>query len=261
MSLPWAALLKRLSIRLQPHGPSHLIRSQWKPVAPCHHSYSTGPGCNCDSHRSTALDTLRKPFRCKREDIMWLMYNSVSHGWHCTWLERRDSARERDTWKSRVLFTFFIGYIQSWKPHPRFYQSNWQPIHLNYTWMRMRTITALQKLESLTLLRVCLSPSFTRSVSLPLPYHLSSFLFHLPLLVFTCQWLLRKCLSRFFFSLSFFVCYLHVSGFPYLMVEMKVICFVTVRPFYQLLLSSILVSEYWWQWNQGAVKKFCKLSR
>lgn len=212
MSLPWAALLKRLSIRLQPHGPSHLIRSQWKPVAPCHHSYSTGPGCNCDSHRSTALDTLRKPFRCKREDIMWLMYNSVSHGWHCTWLERRD--RERDTWKSRVLFTFFIGYIQSWKPHPRFYQSNWQPIHLNYTWMRMRTITALQKLESLTLLRVCLSPSFTRSVSLPLPYHLSSFLFHLPLLVFTCQWLLRKCLSRFFFSL-FFLSAIYMSvAFP-----------------------------------------------
>lgn len=200
MSLPWAALLKRLSIRLQPHGPSHLIRSQWKPVAPCHHSYSTGPGCNCDSHRSTALDTLRKPFRCKREDIMWLMYNSVSHGWHCTWLERRD--RERDTWKSRVLFTFFIGYIQSWKPHPRFYQSNWQPIHLNYTWMRMRTITALQKLESLTLLRVCLSPSFTRSVSLPLPYHLSSFLFHL------CWYLHVNdfCVSAFLvsFSLSFF---------------------------------------------------------
>lgn len=113
-----------------------------------------------------------------------------------------------------VLFTFFIGYIQSWKPHPRFYRSNWQPIHLNYTWMRMRTITALQKLESLTLLRVCLSPSFTRSVSLPLPYHLSSFLFHLPLLVFTCQWLLRKCLSRFFFSL-FFLSAIYMSvAFP-----------------------------------------------
>lgn len=42
-------------------------------------------------------------------------------------------------------------------------------------------------------------------------------------------------------------------------VAMKVICSVTVRPFYQLLFSSILVSEYWWQWNQGAVKTFCKL--
>lgn len=147
-----------------------------------------------------------------KERILCDSCTTVSHGWHCTWLERRD--RERDTWKSRVLFTFFIGYIQSWKPHPRFYQSNWQPIHLNYTWMRMRTITALQKLESLTLLRVCLSPSFTRSVSLPLPYHLSSFLFHLPLLVFTCQWLLRKCLSRFFFSL-FFLSAIYMSvAFP-----------------------------------------------
>ena len=43
-------------------------------------------------------------------------------------------------------------------------------------------------------------------------------------------------------------------------VEMKVICYLTVGPFYQLLLSSILVSEYWWQWNHGAVKTFLQSS-
>lgn len=113
MSLPWAALLKRLSIRLQPHGPSHLIRSQWKPVAPCHHSYSIGPRCNGDSYWSTELDTLRKPFRCK-ERILCDSCTTLFHmggaalGW-----------RGEIVWgrgilvKSRVLFPFFVRYIQN----------------------------------------------------------------------------------------------------------------------------------------------------
>lgn len=113
MSLPWAALLKRLSIRLQSHGPSHLIRSQWKPVAPCHHSYSTGTRCNRDSHWSTELDTLRKPFRCK-ERILCDSCTTLSHmggaalGWRGEIVWGRGVLT-----KSRMLFSFFVGYVRS----------------------------------------------------------------------------------------------------------------------------------------------------
>lgn len=199
----------------------------------------------------------------QREDIMWLMYNSVSHGWHCTWLERKDSARERDTWKSRVLFPFFIGYIQNWKPHPRFYQSNCRPIHLNYTWMRTRAITALQnskarrRFECVPLFSLALF--FLSLIIFPLP--LSSFIFlcwYLHVNDFCVSAFLSLSRARFFFLSAIYMSVALTAW--WCCVEMKVICFVTVRPFYQLLLSSILVSEYWWQWNQGAVKKFCKLS-
>lgn len=211
MSLPWAALLKRLSIRLQPHGPSHLIRSQWKPVAPCHHSYGTGKRrCNGeDSHWSRELDTLRKPFRCK-ERILCDSCTTPSHmggaalGWRGEIVRRqREREREGDTHKERRrYFHSSWVYIQNpQKPHPRFYQSNCPPIYLNYTWMRMKTITALQNSKAFCLL-VSLSLSF---ISLHWYLHVND-----------------VCVSA-FLSLSlclFFLwsSYLHVSGFRFLMV-------------------------------------------
>lgn len=140
MSLPWAVLLKRLSIRLQPHGPSHLIRSQWKPVGPCHHSYCMGPGCNRRHPLEHGAWHAEEAISLQREDIMWLMYNSVSHVGRRTWQERGDNVRQGDTRKGIIYGVF----IKNWKPHPRFYQSNCPPFHSNNTWMWMRTIIALQ---------------------------------------------------------------------------------------------------------------------
>lgn len=241
MSLPWAALLKRLSIRLQPHGPSHLIRSQWKPVAPCHHSYSIGPEMQQRQPMEHGAWRAEEAISVQREDIMWLMYNSVSHGWRCTWLERRDSARRGALFiliKSRVLFPFFAGYFQKPKASSKILSIKLPTysfkLHLNENEHHYSTSKN--------------STAFCRSLSLP-PLHL-------PPLVFTCQWLLCKCLSLFLSPIYMSVAF----AAWWRRVKMKVICSVTVRPFYQLLLSSILVSEYWWQWNQGAVKKFCKPS-
>lgn len=143
----------------------------------------------------------------QREDIMWLMYNSVSHGWRCTWLERRDSVRERDTHKEQSVISILHALHSEWKPHSRFYQSNCPPIHLNYTWMRIRTITALQNSKGFCHFdsaSISLSVFTSSSASL-------SFISHLPQLVFTCQWLLCKYHPP-------PISYLHVSGFCCLMV-------------------------------------------
>lgn len=98
------------------------------------------------------------------------------------------------------------------------------------------------KLKSLLWFCLSLSPPLSSLISLCWYLHVNHF-----------------CLSAF---LSFFPhsIYMSVASAAWWRcVAMKVICSVTVRPFYQLLLSSILVREYWWQWNQGAVKTFCKL--
>lgn len=253
MSLPWAALLKRLSIRLQPHGPSHLIRSQWKPVAPCHHSYSIGKRCNGGSHWSTELDTLRKPFR-RKERILCDSCTTPSHmggaalGW-----------RGEIAWGRGMLVKKGVLFLYGLHSEPKASSKILSiklptysfKLHLNENEDHYST----SKLKSLLSLWLCLHLSLCFPLSLRL-----SFISHLPPLVFTCQWLLCKCLSS---SLFFFVPPIYMSAaFAawWCCVAMKVICSVTVRPFYQLLLSSILVSEYWWQWNQGAVKTFCKRS-
>lgn len=146
-------------------------------------------------------------------------------------------------WEREVVFPFFVGYVQNKKPHYRFYQSRCLPIHLDYTWWRMRNITSLQTSKAFCHFD-CLFLFFP--FSLPL-----SFISHHRPLVFTCQWL--------FAAFSSFLPSIYMSvAFTtwWCCVALKVICSVTVRPFYQLLLSSILASEYWWQWNQGAVKTF-----
>lgn len=251
MSLPWAALLKRLSIRLQPHGPSHLIRSQWKPVAPCHHSYSIGPRSNRDSHWSTEPDTLRKPFRCK-ERILCDSCTTPSHmggaalGWRgdVVWVER-------DTHKEQSVISILHESHSEPKASSKILSIKLPAYSFKLYLNENEDHYSTSKLKSLLSLWLCLSLCY------PSPYVSLSFISHQPRLVFTCQWLLCKCLSLFFLS----PIYMSVAFAAWwCCVEMKVICSVTVRPFYQLLLSSILVSEYWWQWKQGAVKKFCKLS-
>lgn len=99
-----------------------------------------------------------------------------------------------------------MSHIQNRRPHPRFYQSNCPPIHLNYTWMRMRTIIALQNSKAF-----CRFDSVSLSV-IPLPTSLSLSSLISP------GWYLHVndfCVSAFLF---FFVSYLHVSGFRCLMV-------------------------------------------
>lgn len=207
MSLPWAALLKRLSIRLQPHGPSHLIRSQWKPVALCHHSYSIGRRCNRGSHRSRELDTLRKPFRCK-ERILCDSCKTPSHMAGAALGQRGErcvcvSEREREMLRRRSGFPSFMESIQNIKLHSRFYQSNCRPIHLNYTWMRMRTITALENSKAF-----CRFDSVSPSVY-PAPP---------PSSLISLHWYLH--VNDFYLSASLvsFVFYLHVSDSSSLMV-------------------------------------------
>lgn len=106
--------------------------------------------------------------------------------------------------KSRVLFPFFAGYIQSKKTQPRFHQSNCPHIllklHLNED-DRPSQHFKTQK------------PSVTLTLSLS---GSPSFISRLPPLVFTCQWLLCKRISSFSF---FFVSYLHVRGSCCLMVQ------------------------------------------
>lgn len=68
-------------------GPSHLIRSPWKPVSPCHRSYSKGGRCNRGGHRGAAVDMLRKPF-WREERIScktWSRMASVALGWKTVW--------------------------------------------------------------------------------------------------------------------------------------------------------------------------------
>lgn len=162
-----------------------------------------GTGCNRGSHRSAELDALRKPFR-RKEGILCDSCATASHGWRCTWLERRDSARQRDSHEEQTVISILYGLYSEPKPHPRFYQSNCPPIHLNYTWMSAGTITALRSLLSTSL---SLAVFFFFFTSFPL-FHFSS-----PSIGIYMS--MTSCVSAFLF---FSVAYLHVSGFCCLMV-------------------------------------------
>lgn len=159
----------------------------------------------------------------QREDIMLLMYNSVSHGWRCTWLERRDSVRMGDTHKEQRVISILCGLYSEQKTHPRFHQSNCPHILLNYTWTRTKTLTALQNSKAFCHFDSVSLSLFCFSLVFPL-----SFTSHLPPLVFTCQWLLCK-------RIYFFLSPIYMSeAFAawWCNIEMKVICSMTVRPFY-----------------------------
>lgn len=153
--------------------------------------------------------------------------------------------------KSRVLFPFFTGSYSEQKATSKILSIKLPgysfKLHLNENEDHYST-SELKSLLSLWL-------------SLPLSVFPSRSLSSLPSL----RWYLHVndfCVSGFLSLSLFFLPPIYMSvAFAawWCCVAMKVICSVTVRPFYQLLLSSILVSEYWWQWNQGAVKTFCKL--
>lgn len=153
--------------------------------------------------------------------------------------------------KSRVLFPFFTGSCSEQKATSKILSIKLPgysfKLHLNVNEDHYST-WELKSLLSLWL-------------SLPLSVFPSRSLSSLPSL----RWYLHVndfCISAFLSPSLFFLPPIYMSvAFAawWCCVAMKVICSVTVRQFYQLLLSSILVSEYWWQWNQGAVKTFCKL--
>ncbi len=166
MSLPWAALLKRLSIRLQPHGPSHLIRSQWKPVAPCHHSYSIGPRCNRGSRWSTELDTLRKPFQCK-ERILCDSCTTPSHTGGAALGWRGDVVwGERDTHKEQSVISILHESYSEPKASSKILSIKLPTysfkLHLNenedhYSTSKLKSLLSLWLCLSLLSLSLCLS--------------------------------------------------------------------------------------------------------
>lgn len=105
-------------------GPSHLIRSQWKPVSPCHRSYGKGRRSNSGGHRGAEVDALRKPFFCARR------------GYHCKTRCRvasvargRRRVWQRDTQSGlaiqHISCDLFIAADMPYrKPHLRFCHSN-----------------------------------------------------------------------------------------------------------------------------------------
>lgn len=135
----------------------------------------------------------------QREDIMWLMYNPVSHGWHRTWLERRDSVKGEGYSKERRVISIFHRLYSEAKASSEILSiklvAHSFKLHLNEDEDHYST----SKLKSLLSLWRCLSLSpsqFFPSLNI-FPLALSS-------LISLC-WYLHvndfcvKCLSLFFF--------------------------------------------------------------
>lgn len=190
-------------------GTSHLIRSQWKPVAPCHHSYSTGPRCNSDSHRCTELDALRKPFRCKdgilcescptlfymggtaigwTGDIVWGILRRAEYYGHPSWVMFRKTSSEMLSIKSQNY-------------SPKLHMNEREDVRITFSTQKISAFLALSWLQLTFFLPLFHLPS--RSVGIYMSM--------------TSVWVPFS-LTLSFLLLLFFVRYLHVIGFCCLMV-------------------------------------------
>lgn len=133
----------------------------------------------------------------QREDIMWLMYNSVSHGWRCTWLERRDSMRERDAHKEQSVISILHGLHSELKASSKILSIKLPTYSFKLYLNENEDHYCTSQFNSLVSLLLPLSespPSLSPSSLISLRRYLhandfcvSAFLFFR--LLFTCQWL------------------------------------------------------------------------